>query len=69
MNQGLYITICFINIKQKLYALGRPGVAYAQVVCNHAITIEEFKNIYGIYKKYADKDLFVFHKERFDYDR
>jgi len=59
----------FVNIKQKLYALGRPGVAYAQVVCDHAITIEEFKTIYGIYKKYEGKDLFVFYKERFDYNK
>ncbi len=59
----------FINIKQKLYALGRPGVAYAQVVGDHAITMDEFKTIYEIYKKYEGKDLFVFHKERFDYNK
>lgn len=59
----------FINVYNKLYALGRPGVAYAKVVCNHAITIDEFKTIYKIYKKYDGKDLFVFNKERFDYDK
>ena len=58
----------FINIYNKIYILGRPGVAYASVINNHAITIEEFKTIYEIYKKYEGKDLFVFHKERFDYD-
>lgn len=36
---------------------------------NHAITIDEFKTIYEIYKKYEGKDLFVFHSERFDYDK
>lgn len=59
----------FVNMKQKLYALGRPGVSYAQVVYDHAITIEEFKIIYGIFSKYEGKETFVFYKERFDYDR
>lgn len=59
----------FINIYNKIYALGRPGVGYAPVINNHAITIEEFKTIYEIYSKYLGKDLFVFHKDRFDYNK
>ncbi|MBO4745902.1 MAG: hypothetical protein J5613_02435 [Alphaproteobacteria bacterium] len=59
----------FINMYNKIYILGRPGVGYASPINNHAITIEEFKTIYEIYKKYEGKELFVFHKERFDYDR
>lgn len=59
----------FINMYNKIYILGRPGVAYASVINDHAITIEEFKTIYEIYKKYEGKETFVFYKERFDYDR
>lgn len=32
----------------------------------HAITLDEFKTIYAIYKKYEGKEIFTFHKERFD---
>ena len=42
----------FINILSKVYAPGRPGVAYTKVVGDHAITFEEFSIIYEIYKKY-----------------
>lgn len=59
----------FINIYNKIYILGRPGVCYAKVINNHAITIKEFKTIYEIYSKYLGKDIFVFHEKRFDYDR
>ena len=44
------------------------GVNIVNPIGNHAITIKEFKIIYYIYKKYNNKDLFVFNKERFDYD-
>ena len=57
-----------VNITRKLYACGMPGVCKAQPIGNHAITIKEFKTIYEIYKKYEDKELFVFHEERYDYD-
>lgn len=42
----------FINITSKVYAHGKHGVGFAPVICNHAITIDEFKQIYYIYKKY-----------------
>ena len=42
----------FINIHSKVYAKGRPGIAYAPVVGDHAITFDEFVTIYNIYKKY-----------------
>ncbi len=58
----------FINITRKLFAYGMPGYKIVDPIGNHAITVEEFKTIYEIYKKYEGKDLFVFHKERFDYD-
>ena len=59
----------YINITRKQYAYGMPGVSLAQPIGNHAITIEEFQTIYAIYKKYDGKELFVFHVDRFDYDR
>ena len=59
----------YVNITRKEYAYGMPGVSLARVLGNHAITIDEFFTIYSIYKKYEGKDLFVFHSERFDYDK
>ena len=59
----------YANITRKEYAYGMPGVSLAKPLGNHAITIDEFKTIYEIYKKYEGKDLFVFHSERFDYDK
>lgn len=58
-----------INITRKQYAYGMPGQELAKAIGNHAITIDEFKTIYGIYKKYSGKGLFVFNSERFDYDK
>ena len=43
-----------------------PGIAIVYVIGEHAITLDEFKTIYAIYKKYEGKELFTFHKERFD---
>ena len=57
-----------INITRKLYAYGMPGVSLALPIGNHAITIDEFKTIYAIFKKYEGKELFTFSNERFDYD-
>lgn len=42
----------YVNINNKRYAFGLPGIAVAEPVGNHAITIDEFKTIYDIYKKY-----------------
>ena len=50
------------------YAYGMPGVSLALPIGNHAITIDEFKTIYAIFKKYEGKELFTFSNERFDYD-
>ena len=58
-----------VDITTKQYAYGMPGVALVGEIGNHAITIDEFMTIYNIYKKYEGKELFVFHKNRFDYDR
>lgn len=58
----------YVNITRKQYAYGMPGVGLAEPLGNHAITIEEFKTIYSIYKKYEGKELFVFSSAKFDYD-
>lgn len=42
----------FINITSKVFVHGKHGIGFAPVICNHAITIDEFKQIYYIYKKY-----------------
>ena len=42
----------FINITHKLYACGMPGIKIVQPIGDHAITIEEFMQIYNIYEKY-----------------
>jgi hypothetical protein len=46
-----------------------PGVELVGAIGSHAINIDEFMTIYNIYKKYENKELFVFHEERFDYDK
>jgi hypothetical protein len=56
----------YIDITRKLYAYGMPGIAIVPVIGEHAITLDEFKTIYAIYKKYEGKELFTFYKERFD---
>lgn len=42
----------YVNIVNKKYRPGRPGLSYGKVIGEHAITLEEFKIIYNIYKKY-----------------
>lgn len=58
----------YVNITRKMFAYGMPGIEMVRSIGNHAITIDEFKTIYQIYKKYEGKDTYVFHKNRFDYD-
>lgn len=59
----------YVNMESKLFAPGMPGIPITHAVGNHAITIKEFHTIYSIFKKYEDKETFVFQNERFDYDR
>ena len=58
-----------VDITTKQYACGKIGIEVVGVIGNHAITIDEFMTIYEVFKKYEGKELFVFHKERFDYDK
>lgn len=62
-------TWSFIDLNTKTFAPAVPGIQVAKPIGNHAITVEEFKQIYKIYKKYEGKALFVFKNERFDYDK
>lgn len=52
----------FINLNAKIYANGVPGIELAKPFGNHAITIEEFKSIYQIYKKYEGLSVLSFEK-------
>ncbi|MGM9972684.1 MAG: hypothetical protein ACI33K_01395 [Clostridiaceae bacterium] len=53
-SKGWYDTDCCmsINLNNKLIARGMPGKKITEPLCHHAITIEEFKTIYAIFKKY-----------------
>lgn len=42
----------YVNLNSKLIAPGMPGISVTTHVGNHAVTIDEFKQIYGIFKKY-----------------
>ena len=42
----------YVNINTKLFAFGLPGIKVLTPVGDHAITIDEFKKIYNIFKKY-----------------
>lgn len=50
----------FINITNKLYAYGMPGVEIIKPIGDHAITIDEFMQIYNIYEKYKGLNLMEF---------
>ena len=47
----------YINLNSKTFAFGIPGIPVVEAIGNHAITINEFKIIYNIYKKYIDLKL------------
>ena len=55
-----YYAFCpwvFIDVINMTYCFGKPGVSFGPVICEHAITVEEFEKIWGIYKKYKGKRL------------
>lgn len=63
-----YCCWVYVNITTKRFIYGLNGYRLMEPTGHHAITIDEFKTIYDIYKKYESKDVFVFNNERFDYD-
>ena len=52
--KGYYTGIdwIYVNLNNKRYAFGLPGIPITKPVGEHAITREEFMIIYDIYKKY-----------------
>jgi len=54
----------YVNITHKIYGFGMPGVQFGNAIGNKAITIEDFKVIYQIYKRYEGKELFACRKEQ-----
>lgn len=50
----------WISLNNKIMACGKPGIRCFEEIGHHAITVEEFKTIYGIFKKYRGKAPFVF---------
>lgn len=68
-HKGHY-SIChhaYVSITYKIFGYGMPGVAFGSATGNHAITIEEFKLIYQIFKQYEGKGLFACSKEHGPY--
>ena len=53
----------YVNITYKEYAYGMPGYEVVTTTGKHAITLEDFYTIYGIYTKYQGLDPLVFTKE------
>lgn len=45
----------YVNLNNKIYAFGMPGIPITQEFGNHAVTIEEFMTIYNIFEKYRGK--------------
>ena len=46
----------YVNISTKIYAPGLPGIQIAGAIGKHAISIDEFMQIYDIYSKYEGLD-------------
>ena len=51
-NKGSLCGWIWVNITNKLYAKGKPGIKVTSSLGEHAITADEFKTIWNIYKKY-----------------
>ncbi len=50
----------YINLNSKIYNPGMPGIGITSIICNHAITLKEFIQIFFIYKKYEGKKYWIF---------
>ena len=53
----------YINLNSMVYAPGIPGVKLVMSIRGHAITTEEFKTIWGIYKQYEGLSVFEMSKK------
>lgn len=45
----------YVNLNNRIYAFGMPGIPITQEFGDHAVTIEEFMSIYNIFEKYKGK--------------
>ena len=63
--KGVYkgVDWVFVNPYSKVFAPGLRGYKVTSVVCDHAVTLEEFKVIYNIFKKYKGLDVLMMTKE------
>ena len=48
----------FVDIENRKYKPGRPGLSYGRVVGNHAITLNEFLLIYEIFNNHEEEPAF-----------
>lgn len=55
-----YVDWIYVNLNTKIVVPGMLGIDLFKPIGNHAITIEEFKTIYEIYKKYTGKKVLEF---------
>ena len=53
----------YVNINSKFYAKGMPGIGVTSHLGEHAITIDEFKTIYNIFKQYKGLSLICMTKK------
>ena len=60
--KGAYESVCwiYVNLNSKVIARGMPGIPITKELGNHAVTIDEFKTIYSIFKKYDGKRVLEF---------
>lgn len=49
-----------IDLTQKKFAFGMPGVELFEPIGGHAITVEEFKLLFEIFEKYRGKSVLEF---------
>ena len=63
--KGVYkgVDWVFVNPYSKVFAPGLRGYKVTTVVCDHAVTLEEFEVIYNIFKKYEGLDVLMMNKE------
>ena len=50
----------YVNLNSRTYAYGMPGIPITIPFGDHAVTSEEFRTIYEIYRKYEGTSVFAF---------
>ena len=50
----------YIDLKQKTFSFGMPGVELFEPIGGHAITVEEFNLLFEIFEKYRGKTVLEF---------